>query len=61
MIPVLKTARLTLRGFVEGDVDAFAAMQADPAVMRHLGKGVGAGQTRSRSESWHNMAGFIGQ
>lgn len=61
MIPVLTTARLTLRGFLEADLDAFAAMQADPAVMRHLGVGESAGRTRSRAESWVNMATFIGQ
>jgi RimJ/RimL family protein N-acetyltransferase len=57
LVPVLRTARLTLRGFVEADLDAFAAMQADPAVMQYLG----TGQTRSRDETWHSMAVFMGQ
>ncbi|UPY38341.1 GNAT family N-acetyltransferase [Sediminicoccus sp. KRV36] len=57
MVPVLTTARLTLRGFTEADLDAFAAMQADAEVMRHLG----TGQTRSRAETWQGMAGFMGQ
>ena len=61
MIPVLTTARLTLRGFIEQDLDAYAAMQADPEVMRHLGTGATAGQTRIRGESWFNMAAFNGQ
>lgn len=30
------TARLVLRQWREGDLDAFAAMNADPAVMRHF-------------------------
>ena len=60
-IPVLTTARLTLRGFTEQDLDAYAAIQADPEVMRHLGVGASAGQTRSRTESWVNIATFMGQ
>lgn len=57
LVPVLTTARLTLRGFTEADLNAFAAMQAEPEVMRHLG----TGQTRSRAETWQSMAGFMGQ
>ena len=34
--PELVTARLRLRSFREGDADAFAAMNADPAVMEHF-------------------------
>ena len=57
LIPMLSTPRLTLRGFVEADLDAFATLQADPEVMRHIG----TGQTRSRPETWQAMAGFMGQ
>ena len=60
MIPVLRTARLTLRPFAESDLDPFAAMQADPEVMRFLGIGPTAGQPRSRAETWMNMAGALG-
>jgi RimJ/RimL family protein N-acetyltransferase len=60
-VPVLRTARLTLRGFRESDLDAFAAMQADPEVMKYLGVGAKAGRPRSREESWAAMAQFMGQ
>ena len=61
MIPTLRTARLTLRPFAETDLDAFAAMMADPEVMRFLGAGPTAGRTRTRAETWASMAGFMGQ
>lgn len=61
VIPVLQTARLTLRSFREADLDPFAAMMADPEVMRFLGVGPTAGQPRTRVESWASMAGFMGQ
>ena len=35
-IPTLVTARLRLRTFRAGDLDAYAAMQANPEVMRCL-------------------------
>lgn len=57
MIPELRTERLLLRAFRESDLDAFAAMQADPEVMRH----VGAGGARDRAETWRNMAALTGQ
>lgn len=37
-IPVLTTARLRLRGFAEGDSAPFAAMNADPEVMRYMSR-----------------------
>jgi RimJ/RimL family protein N-acetyltransferase len=60
-VPVLTTARLTLRGFRESDLDAYAAMQADPEVMRHLGAGPAAGKPRTRDETWTGMALLMGQ
>jgi RimJ/RimL family protein N-acetyltransferase len=60
-VPTLTTERLTLRGFRESDLDAFAAMQADPEVMRHLGVGPAAGKPRTREESWTTMALMMGQ
>ncbi|WP_424812580.1 GNAT family N-acetyltransferase [Roseococcus sp. YIM B11640] len=60
-VPVLRTARLRLRGFTEADLDAFAAMQADPAFMRFLGVGPAAGQPRTRIETWISMATQMGQ
>ena len=56
-IPTLRTDRLVLRSFRADDLDAYAAMQANPEVMRYLG----TGQPRSRSESWDAMARVIGQ
>lgn len=56
-IPVLHTARLTLRALAPGDLDGFAAMQSDPLVMRHLG----TGETRTREETWDLMARMLGQ
>jgi RimJ/RimL family protein N-acetyltransferase len=61
MIPVLRTERLVLRAFTEADLDDFAAMQADPVFMRHLGVGESAGQPRTRSETWTSMAAQLGQ
>ncbi|MBN8891776.1 MAG: hypothetical protein BGP12_05095 [Rhodospirillales bacterium 70-18] len=56
-IPTLRTPRLVLRAFREQDLDAYAAMQANPEVMRHLG----TGQPRSRAETWDGMARALGQ
>ena len=45
-IPVVTTDRLVLRGWEPGDIDRYAAMCADPEVMRYLG----AGKPLSRAE-----------
>ena len=45
-----------MRAFRDADLDAYAAMCADPEVMRFLGTGV----TLDRSEAWRSMAGFLG-
>ncbi|WP_421995754.1 GNAT family N-acetyltransferase [Roseococcus sp.] len=60
MIPVLRTERLLLRAFTEADLDAFAALQADPEFMRHLGVGESAGKPRTRGETWIAMAVQLG-
>lgn len=52
----LSTARLTLRMFREDDFAAYAAMCADPEVMRYLG----TGQPMSRVEAWRQMAMILG-
>ena len=54
--PVLETARLLLRQFEERDLDAYAAMSADPEVMRYIADG----QTASRAIAWRSMAFFRG-
>lgn len=61
LVPRLVTGRLVLRGFTEADLDAYAAMQADAEVMRHLGVGPSAGKPRTREESWTGMALLMGQ
>ena len=56
-IPTLHTARLTLRPLRATDLAPFAAMHADPEVVRHLG----TGQTRTTAETWDIMARLLGQ
>jgi RimJ/RimL family protein N-acetyltransferase len=48
--PVLEAARLRLRAFRADDVDAQAAMLADPVVMTHLG-----GQPLAREDAWRKL------
>jgi RimJ/RimL family protein N-acetyltransferase len=52
----LHTDRLHLRMFREDDLDAYAAICADPEVMRYLGDG----KTLGRSEAWRQMAMILG-
>jgi len=56
-IPTLTTDRLRLRAFRANDLDAFAAMRADPEVIRYLG----TGRTSTPVEVWRMMATFLGQ
>jgi RimJ/RimL family protein N-acetyltransferase len=55
-IPTLNTDRLRLRAFEANDLDAYAAMQANPEVMRYLV----TGRTSARAEVWRTMATSIG-
>ncbi|HET9977896.1 MAG TPA: GNAT family N-acetyltransferase [Burkholderiaceae bacterium] len=55
-IPTVETERLVLRAFREADLDAFAAMSADPDVMRHIGDG----RAVDRNATWRTLAGFNG-
>ena len=52
----LGTERLLLRQFREDDLEAYAAIQADPVVARH----VGDGSPTDREASWRLMALFLG-
>jgi RimJ/RimL family protein N-acetyltransferase len=52
--PVLETERLWLRGWQPSDSEPYAAMAADPEVMRYVG-GV-----LDPVESWRQMALFAG-
>jgi RimJ/RimL family protein N-acetyltransferase len=54
-VPVLTTARLTLRAYTADDLDAFAAIWGDPEVTRHIG-----GQPRTRPEVWSTLLRNIG-
>jgi RimJ/RimL family protein N-acetyltransferase len=55
-IPTVSTERLRLRAFQASDLDAYAAMQANPEVMRFLVDG----RTHTRVEVWRIMAGSLG-
>ncbi len=55
-IPTLVTARLCLRPFRRSDLDDYAALHADPEVMRYL---LGGG-TWDRGRSWRHLAFLLG-
>jgi len=52
----LHTELLILRMFRDEDSEAYAAMCADPEVMRYLGEG----RTLTRGEAWRQMAMILG-
>ena len=56
VVPTLETERLLLRPFRAEDIDAYAALCADPEVMRYLG----TGSVLSRVEAWRHMAMLVG-
>lgn len=53
-IPTLTTARLILRPFRGSDLDAHAAMNADPNVMRYIG------EVQDRAAAFRTMCAFMG-
>lgn len=53
--PELLTPRLRLRAHTAGDLDAAAAMWADPLVVRHIG-----GTPFSRSDVWARLLRYAG-
>ena len=55
-VPTVETPRLRLRPWREEDLDPYAEMCAEPAVMRFIG----SGRTLDREESWRQMAIFSG-
>jgi RimJ/RimL family protein N-acetyltransferase len=54
MVPTLTTDRLTLRGWREDDLDPYAAITADPEVMRFMGGPL------DRADTWRQMAFITG-
>jgi RimJ/RimL family protein N-acetyltransferase len=55
-IPILHTGRLKLRAFRAADIDALAAMEADPEVRRYRGN-----NPRTREQAWSVMETNLGQ
>jgi RimJ/RimL family protein N-acetyltransferase len=55
-IPTLRTRRLVLRAFRAADIDAWAAMEADPEVRRYRGN-----NPRTRGEAWTAAQSGLGQ
>ena len=53
--PTLETARLVLRQFCEGDLDAWARITSDPEVMRYVG-----GSPLTREEAWRSLGYVLG-
>lgn len=51
---MIETERLTLRPYAIGDFDAYAAMVADPVVVRH------AGTPMTGEEAWARLLRYIG-
>lgn len=55
-VPVIETERLILRGHTLEDFPAFAAMRADPVVMKYLGKG----DLLDEEEAWLRFQSIAG-
>ena len=55
-IPTVVTERRRLRAFRVGDLDAYAAMQANPEVTRYLL----TGNTATRIQVWYTMLTSLG-
>jgi RimJ/RimL family protein N-acetyltransferase len=56
-IPTLVTERLRLRAFRRSDIDDYAALNADPEVLRYLGAGT---EPWDRGRSWRHLAFLMG-
>jgi RimJ/RimL family protein N-acetyltransferase len=55
-VPVVETERLILRGYTLEDFSAYAAMRADPAMMKFIGMG----ETIDEGEAWTNFRVMVG-
>ncbi len=58
LAPTLETERLRLRSFRKSDLDDYAALKADPEVLRYLGGG--GAEPWDRGRSWRHMAFLLG-
>jgi RimJ/RimL family protein N-acetyltransferase len=56
IVPELRTERLLMRGWGDSDLDAWAAIAADPEVMRWVGSPKGM----DREEAWRHLAYLAG-
>jgi len=56
-IPTLETERLRLRSFRRSDVEDYAALNADPEVLRYLG---GGAPVWDPGRSWRHLAFLLG-
>lgn len=56
-IPTLETERLRLRSFRRSDLEDYAALRADPEVLRYLGGGT---EPWDRGRSWRHLAFLLG-
>lgn len=56
-IPTLETERLWLRPFRRSDIDEYAALYADPEILRYLGSGP---EPWDRGRSWRHLAFLLG-
>jgi RimJ/RimL family protein N-acetyltransferase len=56
-IPVLVTERLRLRELRKSDLDDYAALNADPEVLRYLGGGM---EPWDRGRTWRHLAFLMG-
>jgi ribosomal-protein-alanine N-acetyltransferase len=56
---ILETARLRLRPFVAADIPAYAAIRADPEVMRHMPGGIARAAT-AEADAARIVPDFIG-
>jgi RimJ/RimL family protein N-acetyltransferase len=57
-IPILETERLRLRSLRGSDIDEYAALNADPEVVRYFGSGADGPWDRGRS--WRHLAFLLG-
>jgi len=57
VIPTLETERLRLRPFTKSDLDDYAALRADPEVLRYLS---GGAEPWDRGRSWRHLAFLFG-